>query len=80
MNLYRTISAVVAAASVAAVITILPGASELVSASASDRSGPPVECTVQAWPNYDAACVRDTRNTDGLARTVRVIDANHAIR
>ena len=80
MNIYRTVSAVVAAGAVAAVITILPGTSELVSASAPLGSAPKAECTAQAWPHYDAACIRDTRNTDGLARTVRIIDTSHAVR
>lgn len=80
MNTYRTVSAILAAGAVAAIITILPGTSEKVSASAPHGSAPKAECTTQSWPHYDAACIRDTRNADGLARTVRVIQAGNTTR
>lgn len=80
MNMYRTIPAIIGAGAIAAVVTVLTGTSELVSASAPEQPAHKINCSAQAWPNYDAACIRDTRTSDGLARTVRIIDPNRAVR
>ena len=33
-------------------------------------------CCLQTWPYYERSCLRDTRQRDGDARTVRVIAIN----
>lgn len=63
------ISAIAAAAAIAAALTVFPGASEPVSASSSltsnkgDRLDVRVttapDCSQQAWPYYDAVCIKD---------------------
>jgi len=78
----RTLSAIAAAALVAGAITILPGASDQVSASAPLNSGKgdrldarPVSnnCAQQAWPHYDAACLKDVRQPMSRAKPVRIV-------
>jgi hypothetical protein len=34
------------------------------------------DCSQNAWPYFEAACLRDTRNTFGQAREVRIVSAN----
>lgn len=34
------------------------------------------ECSQRAWPYFDAACLRDTRNPYGQARPVRFVSAD----
>jgi len=34
------------------------------------------DCSQRAWPYFEAACLRDTRNPYGQARSVRIITAN----
>lgn len=81
-SLTRTISALVAAAAIAGALTVLPGASETVSASAplnsgkGDRldvrtAGP--KCSEQAWPYFETTCIKDRRDTMSRAKTVRVV-------
>lgn len=76
------ISAVAAAALVAGAITILPGASERVVASAPLNSGKgdridarPLgpKCSQQAWPYFEAGCLRDSRRPMGQAAPVRIV-------
>ncbi len=83
----RTLSAIVAPALVAGVVTIMPGASDQVAASAPLNSGKGDRldihtlgpgCTQQAWPNYDAKCIKDTRQPKGVAKTVRVVSTDAA--
>ncbi len=85
----RTVSAIAAAAAVAGLMMILPGASEQVSASAPLNAGKgdrvdirvtAAECTLQTWPNIDAACVKDRRQPMSQARQVRVINLDRAVR
>ncbi len=84
----RTVSAAIAAAIVAGIMTILPGASEQVSASApigigkSDRIDvrvPDARCAAQTWPHFDAACLKDRRQPMGQARQVRIISTDRAV-
>ena len=84
-NASRTMSAIVAAALVSGAMTILPGTSEQVSASAPLNSGKadrldirPIgpKCSQQAWPHYEANCMRDSRKAMGQAKQVRVVSAD----
>jgi hypothetical protein len=34
------------------------------------------DCSQNAWPYFEAACLRDTRNTYGQARGVRLVSAD----
>jgi len=90
-RVYKAISAVSAAALVAGAITVLPGASDQVAAShpalnagKTDRLdirpvGP--NCSEQAWPHYEASCVKNRRMAFGKAQPVRVVSASkHATR
>lgn len=82
----KAISAVSAAAVIAAAITILPGASDEVAASAPilnagkadrlDLRPTGKDCSQQAWPHYEAGCVRNNRQAFGKASPVRVVSAD----
>ena len=82
MLIYKALSAIAAIALGAAVVLALPGFSPEVEA----RTPPAVvkgdrldhrpvgqACTRQAWPYYEANCLRNTNRPDGQARPVRVI-------
>jgi hypothetical protein len=82
MLMYRTLSAIAAAALGAAVVMALPGFSPSVEAGTtaplakSDRLDyRPLgsECTERAWPYYGANCMRDLTQTAGQARIVRLV-------
>jgi hypothetical protein len=86
MLIYRTLSAIAAAAVGAALVMALPGFSPAVEAGTSD---PIVKtdvktdrldhrplgdtCTEQAWPYYGANCLRDRSQASGQARVVRLV-------
>jgi hypothetical protein len=82
MLIYRTLSAIAAAAVGAALVMALPGFSPAVEAGTSD---PIVKtdrldyrplgdtCTEQAWPYYGANCLRDRSQATGQARVVRLV-------
>ena len=79
MLIYRTLSAIAAAALGAAVVMALPGFSPAVEAGTSapifktdrlDYRPLGSDCTEQAWPYYGVNCLRD-RTRAGQARTVR---------
>ena len=81
----RTISAVVAAALIAGALAVIPGASDKVVASAPLNSGKgdrldirPIgpKCSEQAWPYYEASCLKDRRQAMGQAKAVRVVSAD----
>ena len=70
----KALSAVAVAAFIATALTILPGFAPQVSASTpivlakGDRLDiRPVDCSKQAWPNFEASCLR----TAGSKTTVR---------
>jgi hypothetical protein len=78
----KFLMAAVLSALIAGAMTILPGASNPVVASApihgggSDRSEPrPVgtQCSQQAWPYYQADCIRDRHTAEGEVKAVRVV-------
>jgi hypothetical protein len=80
----KAISAIAAAASIAAALTVLPGFAPEVSAgepqamAKSDRL--PVktigkDCSQQAWPNFEASCLRSA-NPKTDVREVRLVTAD----
>jgi hypothetical protein len=82
----KAISAIAAAASIAAALTVLPGFAPQVSASEpqalakADRL--PVktigkDCSQQAWPNFEASCLRSANSAADI-RDVRLVTADRA--
>jgi hypothetical protein len=85
---FRPISAVVLAALVAGTVTIISGASDTVVASAPLNSGKGdrldsrplgTRCSQQAWPYFEADCLRDTRKAMGQAQSVRIVTADRLV-
>jgi hypothetical protein len=82
----RSISAVVAlAALLAGTATILTSFSDKVVASAPIHSGKGdrldirplgTQCSKQAWPYFEANCVRDKRTAMGQAKSPRIVTAD----
>jgi len=90
MFIYRALSAIAAAAFGAAVVVALPGFSPEVEASTpapvvkSDRidirpATTTPDCSQQAWPYYDANCLRGVR-ANGQPRAVRVVTTDRIAR
>lgn len=84
-KVYRAISVVALAALVAGAATILPGASDKVVASAPVHSGKGdridirplgINCSEQAWPYFEASCMRDRRMALGQAKAARIVTAD----
>jgi hypothetical protein len=80
----KTLSAVAIAAFVAAALTVLPGFAPTVEASVpqalakADRLDiRPVgtDCSQQAWPNFEASCLR-AAGTKALIRQARLVTAD----
>jgi hypothetical protein len=78
----RSISAATLAALIAGTVTILPSFSEKVIASAPIHGGKgdrldvrPIgaQCSEQAWPYFEANCVRDKRQAMSQAKPVRIV-------
>jgi hypothetical protein len=78
----RPVSAVALAALIAGVITILPASSGKVVASAPLNSGKSdrldlrplgTQCSEQAWPYFEADCLRDKRQAMGKAKEARIV-------
>ena len=76
------VPALIAAAAIAGALTLLPGASQSVSANSplnngkSDRLDAPVDtsnCAEQTWPYYDANCVKGRSPTAASGRSVRIV-------
>jgi hypothetical protein len=79
------IPALIAAAAIAGALTVLPGASQSVSASSplnsgksdkSDRLDARVDtpnCAEQTWPYYDANCVKGRSPAAASGRSVRIV-------
>jgi hypothetical protein len=81
----RTVSAIGAAAIVAAVFVAAPSLSPQVEARGSvpgvkadraDMRPLATNCSQNAWPYFEASCLRDTRNPFGQARDVRLVSAD----
>lgn len=80
----KTISAIAIAAFVAAALTVLPGFAPTVEASVpqplakSDRLDIRAigkDCSQQAWPNFEASCLRQA-GTKANIREARLVTAN----
>lgn len=80
----KTFSAVAIAAFIAAALTVLPGFAPQVEASVpvalakSDRLDIKQvgrDCSQQAWPNFEASCLR-TVGTSKLVREARLVTAD----
>ena len=80
----KTLSAVVIASFIAAALTVLPGFAPQVEASVpqalakADRLDVrPVgtDCSQQAWPNFEASCLRKA-GTKATVREARLVTAN----
>ena len=88
MFIYKALSAVAAAAFGAAIVLAIPGFSPEVEARTpapvvkSDRLDippPAPTCAEQAWPYYNASCLRSDRpNTQ--PRTVRIVTTDRVTR
>jgi hypothetical protein len=78
--MWKTISAVAAAAVVAGAITLLQGSD--VSAKAaivfakSDRADLQPNCEQQGWPYYGTACLRDDSRNAGRVLNVRMVSTD----
>jgi hypothetical protein len=82
---YRPLSAIMLAALVAGAWIILPGASATVVASSPLNNGKgdrldyrPLgsQCSEQAWPYFEASCLRDKRHANGQVKPVRIVTAD----
>lgn len=80
----KTVSAIVVAAAVAAALTLLPGFAPTVEASVpqalakSDRldfRAIGKDCSQQAWPNFEASCLRNA-GTRTVVRQARLVTAD----
>jgi len=81
--IYRAFSAIAFAALVAGGVTILlSGASDKVVASAPIHTGKGdrldirplgTECSANAWPYFEAQCMRDKRAAMGQVKSVRIV-------
>ena len=78
----RAIAALTLVAAVAAALTVLPGGTADVSASAPLNSGKGdrldarpagTACSEQAWPYFEASCVKDRREPMSRAKSVRIV-------
>jgi hypothetical protein len=82
--MFKTISAIAAAALIAATIAILPGFAPRADASTpvgikGDRLDVRVAasaCAQKAWPYQDAACLKDASKNAGRAKTVRLVSTD----
>ena len=81
---YGSISAIALAALFVSGLTIMPSSSE-VAAKAPIHVGKGdrldyrplgTECSEQAWPNFEAGCMRDTRVAGGKAKQARIVTAD----
>jgi hypothetical protein len=81
----RSISAIALAVLFAGAATILPSFSDRVVASAPIHGGKGdrldirplgTQCSKQAWPYFEANCVRDKRTAMGQAKSPRIVTAD----
>jgi len=82
---YQSISAIALAGLIAGAVTVLPSFSETVVASSPMNSGKGdrldirpigIQCSEQAWPYFEADCLRDKRAAMGKAKPARVVTAD----
>ncbi len=84
-KIWPSISAIALAALVAGTATILPSFSDKVVASAPIHGGKGdrldirplgTQCSEQAWPYFEANCLRDRRTAMGQAKSARIVTAD----
>ena len=82
---YKPISAIMLAGLIAGAWIVLPITSDTVVASAPLNSGKgdrldirptAIQCSEQAWPYFEASCLRDRRTAMGQAKPARVVTAD----
>ncbi len=88
MMIYKALSAITASAIGAAAMVALPGFSPMVEAHApvpavmsdrlDNRPAAVTDCSQQAWPYYEANCLRN--QTHGQTRPVRVVTTDRIAR
>ena len=87
-RVFGSISAIALAALVAGTMTILPGFTDKVVASAPIHRGKGdrldirplgIQCSEQAWPYFEANCLRDGRVQMGKAKAARIVTADRNI-
>ena len=88
-KIFGSISAIALAALIAGTVTILPTFSNQVVASAPIHSGKGdrldvrplgAQCSEQAWPYFEAICLRDRRAMMGKAQDARIVTADRIVR
>jgi hypothetical protein len=81
-GMLKTISAIAAAAAIAAAVTAWPSLSARVEAGSPAVAASPdpldtvqtaPSCARQAWPYFETECLRDSNRPMGQARAVRVV-------
>ena len=81
----KAISAIAAAAFIAAALTILPGFAPQVEASVPqalakgdrlDIRAVGKDCSQQAWPNFEASCLRAAGSKSSTVKEARLVTAN----
>jgi hypothetical protein len=77
---YAIAAAAIVAASFVATLSLSPqvearGSLPGAKADRADTRPLAKDCSQQAWPYFEAACLRDTRNAQGQARNVRLVSA-----
>jgi hypothetical protein len=85
---FGSISAITLAALIAGTATILPSFSDKVVASAPIHGGKGdrldirplgTQCSEQAWPYFEANCLRDKRAAMGKVNSARIVTADRNI-
>ena len=86
MSIYKALSAVAAAAFVAAIVVAIPSPeveartpTPVVQIDRLDVQPAAPDCSEQAWPYYDASCLRGARSNN-QTRAVRVVTADRGAR
>jgi len=78
--MWKTISALAAAALIAGAITLVQGSDVNASAPAAsaktDRADLQQTCEQQGWPHYQVSCLRDDNRNAGRVLTMRVISTD----
>ena len=81
----KTISVLMAAAAIVGGATVLSGATEKTSVTVPITSGKGdrldiravgPDCSKQAWPYYEASCVKDRREATSQAKPARIVTAD----
>ena len=76
---YAIAAAAIVAASFVGTLSLSPRVEARGSTPKADRADTRLlakDCSKQAWPYFEAACLRDTRHPYGQAREVRLVSAD----